>query len=149
MPCKGLHCGGCHDGGGAIIAVAVVVLVLGAALAKPAEHAVRIAGHVAADVLEVVLIALVAVVAIAAAAALAWAGVRVHRRYTNRAAAADSRSPDQPIRVVAEVVRAGPQAIEAPKPRLGLHLVSEDTITEGAAGSQRPASTAQPSSHLT
>jgi hypothetical protein len=130
MPCKGLHCGGCHDGGGAIIAVAVVVLVLGAALAKPAEHAVRIAGHVAADVLEVVLIALVAVVAIAAAAALAWAGVRVHRRYTNRAAAADSRSLDQPIRAACEVVRAEPHAIEAPRPHPDLYLIPQEVPDE-------------------
>ena len=118
--------GGCimsrHDGahshghgGGGWVALVVVALVLIGAVGKAAGKAVAEASHVLAVVLEVALITVVSLVGLAVAVALGWAGLRLHRRYTNRAAAADRRPLDQPVTVTAEVVQAEPQAIEAPR----------------------------------
>lgn len=115
--CKGLHCGGCGKGGGAAAPVGLVVLlVVIAAAVKAVAPAVSEAFHVLAVVLEVVLITIASAAGLGVLAGLTWAGIRIHRRYAVRAAAADHRSLSQPVRVTAEVVRPGPQAIEAPKP---------------------------------
>jgi len=58
MPCRGIHCPGCGDsgGGGALIAVAAVVMI-GAIIARPVMHAADAVGHVVDEVLHVLLIA--------------------------------------------------------------------------------------------
>lgn len=126
--CKGLHCPGCGDGGGW---VALVLIVAGAAIAvkvgKAVSRAVGEAFHVLAVVLEVVLISIASAAGLGVLAGLTWAGIRIHRRYAVRVAAADHRSLGQPVRVTAEVVRAEPQAIEAPKPKpAGLPGIREE-----------------------
>jgi hypothetical protein len=117
----GAHTHG-HGGGGFGLVLIVALVLVVAAIGKAVSKAVAEAAHVLAVVLEVVMISVVSLLGLAIAAAFGWAGLRLYRRYTNRAAAADPRLLDQPVRVTAEVVRAEPQAIEGPKPRLGLHL---------------------------
>ena len=73
MGCPGLHCGGCSDGGGAFIGLAVVAgaayAVYRVATSKPVEHAAVIAWHVAEITGAVVGgLAVVSVAAIAATA---------------------------------------------------------------------------------
>lgn len=106
----GAHTHG-HGGGG--VALVIVVLVLIASAAKPAESAARTAGHVLEVALEVLVIGLAVLAAAVVAAAFAWAGVRVYRRYTNRAAAAESRVVYQAVPVSSEL-----REIEPPRPRL-------------------------------
>lgn len=126
--CGGLHCPGCGDGGGWLGLVLIVVLIaiaakVGQAVARGAAEA----AHVLAVVLEVVFITIASAAGIGTLAALTWAGIHIHRRYANRAAAADRRLLDQPIRAVAEVVQSEPLAIEAPRPRLDAVCESEVT----------------------
>jgi hypothetical protein len=83
-------------------------------------------------VLEVVFIAVISAVGLAVLTGLAWAAIRVRRRYANRAAAADRRPLDQPVRVTAEVVRDEPQAIEAPRPPLAGVPGRQPVISDGA-----------------
>jgi membrane protein implicated in regulation of membrane protease activity len=110
----GAHTHHGHGGGGGGVALVIVALLAAAAVAKPLESAARTAGHVLAVALEVAFISVAVLAAAAVAAVLTWAGVRLRRRYANRAAAADRRPLNQPIQVVAEVVRDEPQAIEGP-----------------------------------
>jgi hypothetical protein len=128
MPCRGLHCNGCRDGGGGVLAV-VVVLVLIAAIAKPLESAARTAGHVLADVLEVVVISVAVLAAAAAAVALGWAGVRVHRWHSAR------RTLAPPAVIRAEVIDSSPlPAIEAPRPKLaGMYEEVNDASSHQSA----------------
>lgn len=128
MSCKGLHCGGCGKGGGGAVPIGLIVLVvIGAWVCSAVAPAVGEAFHVLAVVLEVVLITIASAAGLGVLAGLTWAGIRIHRRYAARAAAADHRALSQPVRVTAEVVRPEPQAIEAPKPKpAGLPGIREE-----------------------
>lgn len=116
MKCHGLHCGGCRGGRGVGLAAIVAIIIVGAWVCKRVAPAVSKAVHVLEVVLEVVFITIASAAGIAILAGLTWGGIRIHRRYAIRAAAADRRSLGQPIRVTAEVVQPEQQAIEAPRP---------------------------------
>ena len=121
----GAHTHG-HGGGGLGLVVIVALVLIVAKVGHAIGQAADTAGHVLAVAFEVVMIGLAVLAVAAVAAVLGWVGVRIHRRYANRAAAADRRSLGQPIRVTAEVVRDGPQAIEAPSPQVtGLPAIRE------------------------
>jgi len=87
--CKGLHCPGCGDGGGWGVLAVIVLVIVGAAIARPVEHA-------AVDVLHFVLIALAVLAGTAVAAAGGYAAWRIRRRavrHQERPAAAPIQSP--------------------------------------------------------
>ena len=91
MSCKGLHCGGCGKGGGGAVPIGLIVLVvIGAWVCSAVAPAVGEAFHVLAVVLEVVLITIASAAGLGVLAGLTWAGIRIHRRYAARAAAAGS-----------------------------------------------------------
>jgi hypothetical protein len=111
MSCKGLHCPGCGDGGGGwgVLAVIIAVLLIGAAIAKPAEHA-------AVDVLHFLELAAIVTGCLAAAAAaggVACLAIRARRRHQNT----PRRSPVLPA--APEPARAV-TGRTAPQQRLGL-----------------------------
>ncbi len=125
MSCKGLHCGGCGDGpgGGLVVIIIAVVVLIGAMGTGAVSGAAHSAVHVVTDVLEVAAITVASLAAVAVAAALTWAGVRVYRwdaRRRARAVPAVVQVAVQPT-VRAEVIAPEPQAIEGPKPRLGVN----------------------------
>jgi hypothetical protein len=115
--CKGLHCPGCSSGGGwGVLAVIVVVLLTGAAVARPVEHA-------AIDVLHVLEIAGYCLAGLIAAAGAGYAALRLrrHRLDAPRRSVALPAAPE-PARAVG--ARTQPAAaIEAPAPQeLHLHV---------------------------
>jgi len=109
--CRGLHCPGCGKGGGWLL-LALAVVVIAAWIRKTAGKAISEAGHVLAVVLEVALITVASAAGIAVLAGLGWAGLKVRRRYTNRAAAAVSRPVYQAVVLPSQL-----QAIEPPRPQ--------------------------------
>ena len=128
MSCKGLHCGGCRDGGGGGFVVVVIVALVAHRRYRygAVSGAANTAVHVVTDVLEVVAISLASLAAVAVAAALTWTGVRVYRWDARRRARAVPAVVQVPVQatVRAEVIPHGMQAIEAPKPRLDAEAVS-------------------------
>jgi hypothetical protein len=106
MSCKGLHCPGCGDGGGAGLAVlAVVAVILGLVL-----HAIW---HTLVEVVEIIALILLSGLGLAAAGGLVYAGLRIR-------ASVRARRPRAVIPARAEAVQPGRQlgpAIEAPRPQ--------------------------------
>ena len=113
MGCKGLHCDGCGDGGGgALIAVLVVLAIIGAVV-----HAIW---HQLVEAVEIVALVLVSGCGLAVAAGGVYAAVRIRARVLELRARHTVPAP-------ARVVRLGEppividsttgQAIEAPRQR--------------------------------
>ena len=103
--CPGLHCPGCGDGGGGLIAVLVALAVLVAVL-----HAIW---HTLVEAAEIAALTVLSFAGLTAIAGLGYAALRI------RARVASSRGK-QLIPARAEVIQLGPpgrDAIEAPPPR--------------------------------
>ena len=94
MSCKGIHCPGCGDGGGVLVAI-VAIVIIGAIVARPVEHAVG-------ELVHVVLIGAAIAAAVSIAAAGAWLAVLLRRR-TRRLT-----SEQRPVYVITDARRPRP-----------------------------------------
>jgi hypothetical protein len=116
VSCKGLHCPGCGNGGGGILAAIVAVVIIGALIARPVEHAADVALHV----LEIAAYCAAGLAAAAALGAGAWLAVRWRRRSTaTPALPAPAPVTALPAPRRAVQARSGPPAIA---PHQELHI---------------------------
>ena len=107
MKCPGLHCDGCRDGGGgALVAVVVVLAIIGAVI-----HAIW---HAIVEAVEVVALVLVSAAGLAVLAGGVYAAVRIRARVLEARA---RRTIPAPARVVRLGVEPDRQAVDAPRPR--------------------------------
>ncbi len=117
MGCRGLHCHGCGDGGGgALIAVLVVLAIIGAIV-----HAIW---HEVVEAVEIVALVLLSAAGLAVLAGGIYLAVRIRARVLD--ASRTRRTVPMPARVVrlgdvthgsinADVPGMGRPAIEAPR----------------------------------
>jgi hypothetical protein len=128
MSCKGLHCSGCGNGGGGVLAAIVAVVIIGALIARPVEHAADIALHI----LEIVAYCLAGLAGAAGLAAGAWLAVRWRRRSTaTMALPAPAPVTALPAPQQAAAGRSEPLAIAPARPQelhLHLHNLTADDI---------------------
>lgn len=78
MKCPGIHCPGCGNGGGRILAL-IVFLFICAAIARPAEHAATDVFRVVAEVLMITAYVLISVAGVAVLTGVTMIGLRVRR----------------------------------------------------------------------
>jgi hypothetical protein len=84
MGCKGLHCPGCRHGGGRGPAALAILVIGGAAVARPAAMAAEPVIRVLTDVLAAAAIIAGAAVGLALIAGLTVAGIRPYGRLRHR-----------------------------------------------------------------
>jgi len=84
MNCKGIHCPGCGDGGGSVLALAAVVVVVALVAAK--AHAIE---HGATELVHVLIVVAITAICLAAATVAVIVAVRFRRAATRVDQAAD------------------------------------------------------------
>jgi hypothetical protein len=132
MSCKGLHCPGCGDGGGGILALVVLVLVIAAAIARPVAHAADAVLRVLVEALEITGIVLASVAGLGVLAGMVYGARGLYRwRARNRQAITRHtpvvlRGSEALTAAQQAVLSARRPAIEAPRKDITLTVIAED-----------------------
>lgn len=145
MRCRGMHCTGCANGRGWGLALAVAIILTGAVITRPVEHATGDVTRMVAEVLKITAIALASAAGLAGLGGLLLLGARIRRhRAAQPRRIAIIRLPGSRPKATTAVGRLQPRP---PEPQLTvsqIHLHLHVVTDEERGRTHRPARHSEP-----